>query len=203
VAKVEIDGRLLDAVERVLTEGGLAGFTLSAVADEAGVSRVTLHRWGVTLDDLIVAMVVRVIDDMRRALWPVLTGPGDAASRLRAAFETLCHTCEQNAGVMAAMYGVPARPVPGRHGRTTSLEFIEPFERLLRDGVLDGSLRSTDPRRDATLSVNAAIWAYLQMRRAHRWPRDETTARVVALVTAGLVVEAPTPPSAATATAGP
>lgn len=163
---------------------------------------MTLHRHGATVDDMLVAVLVRVTDELRGALWPVLTGPGAAASRLRTAFETLCRTCEQNAGVMAAMYGVPARPVPGRPGRTTSLEFIEPFERLLRDGVLDGSLRSADSRRDATLAVNAAIWAYLQMRRAHRWAREEASARVVALVTGGLVVGAPVPPSAAGVIAG-
>jgi AcrR family transcriptional regulator len=201
VARVELDDRVLDAVERVLTRSGIAGLTVSAVAEEANVSRVTLHRRGATVDDLLVAVIVRVIDDWRGSLWPVLTGPGDAASRLRTAFETLCAVCERNAGVMAAMYGVPARPLPGRPGRTTSLEGIEPFERLLRDGVVDGSLRSADPRRDATLAVNAAIWAYLHMRRAHRWPREEVSARVVALVTADFVATAPAPTSTLGSTA--
>lgn len=192
MGKVEYDERVLDAVERLLTRTGLPGLTLSAVAEEANVSRVTLHRWGATLDHLLVAVIVRVVEEARGSLWPVLTGPGDAASRLREAFETLCAVCERNAGVMSAMYGVPPRPLPGRPGRTTSLELIDPFERLLRDGVLDGSLRSADPTRDATLVVNTAIWAYLHMRRAHRWPRDEVAARVVALVMADLVAE-PTP----------
>jgi AcrR family transcriptional regulator len=197
VPKVEFDDRVLGAVERVLTRTGMTGLTLSAVAEEANVSRVTLHRWGATIDDLLVAVIVRVVEDARGSLWPVLTGPGDAASRLREGFETLCAVCERNAGVMGAMYGVPPRPLPGRPGRTTSLELIEPFERLLRDGVLDGSLRSADPTRDATLVVNTAIWAYLHMRRAHRWPRAEVSARVVGLVMADLVAGAPTPSTAA------
>ena len=56
---------------------------------------------------------------------------------------------------MAAVYGSPARALPDQPGRTTSIEFIEPFERLLRDGRIDGTLESDDPLPDATLLANA------------------------------------------------
>ena len=73
---------------------------------------------------------------------------------LATALTVLCAVVERHAGVMAAFYRKPPRPLPtdpGRPERTTSIEFIEPFERLLTDGTIDGSLASTDPKHDATL----------------------------------------------------
>jgi AcrR family transcriptional regulator len=192
----EIDDRVLDAVARVLDRDGLGGLSITAIAEEAGLSRVTLHRRGARVDDYLIAVLGRASDDLRTSLWPVLTGPGPALARLDAALRVLCDVCERHAGVMMAMYGVPARPLPGRPGRTTSLEFIEPFERLLRDGTLDGTAPSDDPLADATLVANAVAWTYLHMRHAHRWDPATATERVVRLGLAHLAVEGAGPSSA-------
>jgi AcrR family transcriptional regulator len=184
-----IDDRVLDAVARLLTRGGLAAATMTAIADEAGTSRVTLHRRGLSIDDYVVAALGRASDELRAELWPVLTGPGDAATRLTTALTVLCAVVERHAGVMAAFYRKPPRPLPtdpGRPERTTSIEFIEPFERLLTDGTIDGSLASTDPKHDATLVANAVCWTYLHMREAHRWPGPATAEQIVAMATAHL-----------------
>ncbi len=182
-----IDDHVLDAVARILDRAGPAGLTISAIAEEAGVSRVTLHRRGARLDDYMIAVLGRVSDDLRASLWPAMTGTGRAAERLADALRTLCKVCERHAGVMSAMYGHPARPLPGRPGRTTSFEFIEPFERLLRDGNVDGSLNSADPLPDATLTANMVCWTYLHMRQAHRWDPETAVSRVVAAAVAQLL----------------
>lgn len=185
-----VDDSVLDAVARILERDGLRGLSISAVADEAQLSRVTLHRRGASLEDLVVAVLARASDDLRASLWPALTGPGNAAARLSTALRLLCEVAERHAGVLCALYTVPARPIPGTPDRTTSFEFIEPFERLLLDGALDGSLRVSDARADATLVANAVCWTYLHMRRAHGWAPEEATERVLALASAHVVVEA-------------
>jgi AcrR family transcriptional regulator len=177
---------VLDAVARILERDGLRGLSMSAVAEEADVSRVTLHRRGASMDDYVVAVLARASDDLRASLWPAITGPGDAATRLHVALHVLCDVTERHAGVLAALYAAPALPIPDRPGRTTSFEFIEPFERLLVDGAVDGSLRVDEARGDATLVANAVCWTYLHMRRAHRWAREETARRVIALATSSL-----------------
>jgi len=182
----DIDDDVLDAVARILDRHGVAGLNISAVAAEAGVSRVTLHRRGATLDDYLVAVLGRVSDDLRASLWPAMTGTGSAAERLAAALRTLCEVCERHAGVMSAMFGHPPRPLPDRPGRTTSFEFIEPFERLLRDGNVDGSLHSAEPLPDATLTANMVCWSYLHMRQAHRWDAETAAGHVVPAAVAHL-----------------
>jgi AcrR family transcriptional regulator len=185
-----IDDTLLDAAARLLERAGVRALSISAIAEEAGISRVTLHRRGISVDDVVVAVLARASDELRDALWPVITSSGDAAARLHAALRTLCDIAERHDAVLTAFYGEPARPIPNRPDRTTSLEFIEPFERLMRDGQLDHSLHVSDPAADATLVANAVCWTYLHMRRAHRWPRNTATDHVIALATAHLTTGA-------------
>jgi AcrR family transcriptional regulator len=180
------DQRVLDAVARILRSKGLAGLNLSSLAEEAGVSRVTLHRRGFGLDQYVVAVVRRASEDLRTELWDVLTAPDDAATRLTRALHVLCQVFERHAGVLAAVFRTPAWPVPDDPDRTTSFEFIEPFERLVLDGVADGTLRSDDPRSDALLVANTVAWTYLHMRHAHRWSETEAATRLVDLATARL-----------------
>nr|MDT0660028.1 hypothetical protein [Micromonospora sp. DSM 115978] len=181
-----VNDDVLDAVARILERDGLRGLTISAVAEEATVSRVTLHRRGVTVDDLIIAVLARASDDLRASLWPALTASGDAASRLRTGLSALCAVAERHGAVLTAFYAEPARPIPDRPGRTTSFEFIELFERLLRDGDLDGSLRVEDPAAQAALVANSVCWTYLHMMRAHGWTSRATADLVIDLATAHL-----------------
>ncbi len=183
-------GVLLDAVVRILGRDGIRGLSLSAVADEAGVSRVTLHRHGTTVDQLVVAVLARASDDLRATLWPVLLGSGDAACRLREGLRALCAVADRHAAVLTAFYGQPPRPIPDNPGRTTSFEFIELFERLLRDGESDGSLTVDNAATQAALVANAVCWTYLHMRRAHGWPPGTTADVVVDLATSHLTPRA-------------
>lgn len=176
---------MLDAVGRLLDRRGVAGLSLSAIAAEAGISRVTLHRRGATVERLVIAVVGRVSDELREALWPVLTASGPAVDRLEQALLRLCRVAEDHAGVLSAIYRLPVRALPDRPERTTSLEFVEPFQRLLEDGRQDGTLHSDDPAPEAALLANAVVWSYLHMRQAHDWPPEEAAGRVIAMAMAG------------------
>ena len=184
-APAPIESTLVDAAAEVLDVAGVGGLTISAIAEAAGVSRVTLHRRGASVDDYVVAVLARASDDLRASLWPILTSSAPAAERLDAALMELCSTCERHSGVMTAMFGLPARKLPGQPGRTTSLEFVEPFAKLLADGRADGSLVTDEPLRDATLIANAVAWTYLHMRRAHGWNELVSARQVVSMATAG------------------
>lgn len=185
------DADVLEAVAAILDRDGLAGLSLSAIATEAGVSRVTLHRRGSSVEDCVVELLARVASELRDALWPAMTGAGSGHDRLRAALEALCLIAERRGGVMRSLYGVPGQPIDDT-GRTTATVFAEPFERIVRDGCLDGSLHTDDPAMSARLVLNVVGWTYIHMRRAHGWTIDQATAQVIDLAL-GHVAPAPDP----------
>lgn len=166
------DPAVLDAVAALLGRGGVGGLTLSAIADEAQVSRVTLHRRGSKIGPLIGAVVARASTDLRQALWGPLTSTAPASERLVEAVDATLQVFEAHSGVLSALFHVPDDRIPGAEARKSGLDFIEPFERIIRDGVADSTLHSEDPERDAHLIVNAVTWSYLHLRRAMGWPED-------------------------------
>lgn len=145
---------------------------MDRIAAEAGVSRVTLHRRGVTKDGLLAGLAEAATDAYRRALWPALTGPGSAAERLRLALEALCGSAEEH---MALLVAVRARSDAIFHREDepealTRSVFTEPLEKLLREGAADGSLREVDALETATVLFNMVGWTYIHLRTEHGWP---------------------------------
>jgi len=179
---------LLDGGRAALRRHGWAGATLERIARAAGRSRVTLHRRGVTKDAILDALVARAVSAYRDALWPALTAPGSAAERMEAALVALCECAEEWLDVLLALQ---ARSDAVFHedaeGETlTRTAFTEPFERLLRDGAADGTLRARDPEETATVLFNLAGWTYVHLRTGHRWAPERARRATVDLALHGL-----------------
>jgi hypothetical protein len=88
---------------------------------------------------------------------------------------------------------------PGPQALTVDA-FAGPFERLLRDGVVDGSLREVDPAVAATVLFNSAGWGYIHLRASHHWPPEQARAAVTDLVLGACFPAEPCPTAT---TAGP
>jgi AcrR family transcriptional regulator len=192
VMKRAPDPGLLEAARTTFARHGYAGATLERIASEAGVSRVTLHRRGVTKEGLLAELVARATDDYRGLMWPALTGEGTGAERLVQALDALCDAAEQH---MSLLLALRARSDGVFHRRDqeealTRSVFTEPIERLLRDGIADGSLRAVDPLETATVLFNLVGWTYIHMRAGHGWSPDRTRAAVLDPVLHGLLVPA-------------
>lgn len=172
------DGRLRQAAVAVLARVGWAGLTMEAVAEEAGLSRVTVWRLGATKESLVAALLAELEDDYRRALWPALTAPGVARERLVLAMRGLFDVAESHLPLLLASDQVFHQP------STSGLNFNEPFARIFRDGLEDGSLLPPggDPDQAADLLFNTVCWAYVHLRGRHRWDRDELCSRLTDLV---------------------
>jgi AcrR family transcriptional regulator len=76
---------VLDGAHRAIERWGWREATLERIATEAGVSRMTLHRHGITRDGLLGALSERLEDAYRSAMWPALTAPGSGRERLEQA----------------------------------------------------------------------------------------------------------------------
>ena len=193
----ELDDALLAAGRRAVERHGVARATLERIAEEAGLSRVTLYRRGVTREAVLSALAGGIFDDHRRALWPALTARGTGAERLRRALAALCDVGEENLGVLLALgervgAGLGEPPAAGESAARQA--FAEPLERLLRDGAADGSLRETDPRETATALLNLTTWTYVHLRAGSRWSARRARRATLELAVRGVAATAEAAP---------
>jgi AcrR family transcriptional regulator len=179
-----VDDALLEATIGVLAEHGWDGLSLERIAGRAGMSRVTLWRQGVTRDGLVDALLERLTDDYRRALWPILTAPESGRERLEQALRALCEVADRHLQLLLASDTAfhqaqrRAQPRPS---------FVEPLIRLLQDGVTDGSLREPESYEDrANALFNTVCWAYVHLRGRHRWSAARAASHVLDLVVNGV-----------------
>jgi AcrR family transcriptional regulator len=185
----EVPPHIVDAARHVLAQDGVAAATLERISSAAGISRMTLHRRGLSKDHILRALSERLEIEYRDAMWPALVAPGTGAERLRLALEGLCEVSERNLALLEAM-SAPARGAiyhdPGPEGMTRAV-FVEPLERLLRDGAADGSLGAVDQRETATVLFNVVGHSYRHLRTGHGWKPARARDGVMGLVLAGLL----------------
>lgn len=183
-----LDSTLVDAAAVAIQRWGLTGLTLDRVAETAGISRATLYRRQVRCEDLVSALMDAASHEYSMTLLGAVTRPGTAAQRLRQALNGLCEVAEQRLHLLAGMFvqGSELFHTRGREALVIDV-FAQPIERLLRDGVIDGSLRTADPVRTATVIFNMTGWTYVHLRVAHDWPPETARDTVVDLIAAGLI----------------
>ena len=182
-----IDRTLIDATATAITRWGLNEVTLERIAAEAGVSRATMYRRGFTRDELVSALTLEASDAYRRAILPALARPGTARERLHSALEALCDTADDHLHLLAGMFLAHGEVFhqPGPDALVVDV-FAEPFERLLRDGAADGTLRGVSPEITATVLFNLVGWGYIHLRAAHHWKPGPTRDAIIDLVITGL-----------------
>ena len=183
-----IDAALLEAGRRALRRHGWQGLTAERIAEEAGISRVTLHRRGIRKQDILDALTEKAVEAYRAALWPALTGAGTGGERLEQALRALCDSAEDNLELLVALRSqtdaIFHEPDAGE--AMTRSVFTEPLERLLRDGIADGSLRKVDPVETATVLFNLVGWTYVHLRTGHRWMPEHARERTVEIALHGV-----------------
>jgi AcrR family transcriptional regulator len=193
IAESVSQAEFLAAARRAFSSHGYAGATAERIAEEAGVSRVTLHRRGITKDGLLAELVAQATEDYRRALWPALTAEGSGAERLTQALEAHCAVAEEHIGLLVALRA-QADGVFHEDSEEEALTrsvFSEPLERLLRDGAADGSLRVADPEEMATVLFNLVGWTYIHLRTGHCWPPARAARATLEPTLHGLLIGSP------------
>jgi AcrR family transcriptional regulator len=181
-----VDDAVLRAASSVVAEHGWQALTLERVADAAGISRVTLHRRGVTRAALVDGITAAAVQEYRRALWPAVTGPGTGAERLLMAVEALCGLAEQARLLLGGLDHAadPVFHLDAPAGPTRAV-FLAPLERILTDGQSDGSLRVDDDVSElATFVFNVVPRTYVHLRIGHAWEPQRITSRLTAFVLA-------------------
>jgi AcrR family transcriptional regulator len=186
---VELDTTLLDGARRTIERYGWQGATLQRLAEESGVSRMTLHRRGVSRELLLAALAEQLEGEYREALWPALTAPGNALERLELALASLCKIADRNLELLDALDHAERDVVfhERRRPALTKQVFTEPVRRLLADGQADGSLAVEDPEETATVLFNLVGHTYRHLRSGHGWSAKRAREAVLGLALHGVV----------------
>ena len=185
----EVPPHIVDAARHVLAQDGLAAATLERISAEAGVSRMTLHRRGLSKPQIIRAIADRLEADYRVAMWPALVARGTGRERLRDALERLCDVTERNLALLAALPDTSRDEIYHEAGpeALTRAVFVEPLQRLLLDGAADGSLAEVDAEETATVLFNVVGHTYAHLRAGHRWSPERARAGVISVAIDGVV----------------
>jgi AcrR family transcriptional regulator len=183
-----IDQGVLEGAQRAFVGWGWLQASLERIAAEAGVSRMTLHRHGITREGLLGALSERLEDAYRSAMWPALTAPGSGRERLEQALAGYCDAVEANLELLAALADADHNAIfhEGGPRGLTRPAFTEPIRRLLQDGAADGSLASEDPEETATLLLNLVSWTYRHLRRGHGWDAERARDGVLRIALDGV-----------------
>src|ERR687887_1902070 len=183
-----LDENVLEGAHRAIERWGWQQATLERIAAEAGVSRMTLPRRGITREGLLAALAERLETAYRSAMWPALTARGSGRERLEAALAGYCQAVEANLEVLAALAEADHNAIfhEGGPRGLSRPGFTEPIRRLLEDGVADGSLVADDPEESATLLLNLVGWTYRHLRRGHGWSAKRARAGVLRIALDGV-----------------
>jgi AcrR family transcriptional regulator len=181
--------RVVEGARRAIETGGWQAATLTRIAEEAGLSRMTLHRRGLGREEIFALLARDYEDAFRAALWPAVTGRGTGAERLEATLVAVCEVTEDHLAFLAALdEESDKRFFHESDGEVRSREgYINPIERLLDDGIADGSIRPVDVEETATVLVNAVDRTYRHLRRAHDWDPVRSGQVLIELVLHGLL----------------
>ena len=184
------DERLLAAAARVLQDAGWEGLTIEAVAEAAGLSRVTAWRLGASREALIASLLSQLVQDYRQAMWPAIVGTGTARERLDRAIGALFDVIDAHLPLLLASDTVFHRAT------ATKINFNEPFTRLFEDGRIDRSVAAIadDPAEAADLLFNTACWPYVHLRGRHHWTPARARKRLRGLL--GRSLDPPSPSQA-------
>ena len=184
----DVDPRLVEAAHRAIERHGWRDATLERIANEAGVSRMTLHRHHVSRETVLRALAERLERQHRETMLEVLAGPGSARERLGRAMEAECDLAEQNLHLTDALGSAARDAIYHEDGlpALTRPSFTAPYRRLLVDGAADGSLRATDPDEMATLLINLVTHTYGHLRRGHSWEPERARRAVCATALQGV-----------------
>lgn len=187
------DEVLVEGALRAVARHGWRETTLERIAQECGVSRVTLHRHGISKEGVFRLFVARYERAYRDAMWPVLTAQGDGRTRLALALGALCDVEEQHLDLMGALdEDANARlfhEEPSGEALSRS-EFTGPLVRLLEEGMADRSIRPLDADETATVLMNVVGRTYRHLRVHHRWGVERSRATVLDVLERGWALPA-------------
>jgi TetR/AcrR family transcriptional regulator len=153
----KLASRLYDAAE-LIAERGLDGTKIDDIAEVTGIPKATIYYHLDGKNGVLEFLLTDMLDLVSGAVGVAVSGPEDARTRLEAAVVAQLRVMLEHPFLCRALVGDL-----GRATRLPELAvaihtaFWEPIERLLAEGVADGSLRQVADPSAAAMSIFGAV----------------------------------------------
>ncbi len=142
-----------EAALRVISRHGLAGATMQAIADEAGIAKGTIYLYFRNREALVEQTAEVAFAQLAEQLRPALDGPGKVEERVCAYVTTklaFAHENREFFRVYLALCDAEPEVAMGKrrlHRRRQYTEHLGRVAALLREGMRSGEVRKQDPDR--------------------------------------------------------
>jgi len=158
----------VDAAERLFLRLDFAAVNMSAVAEEAGISRPTLYKYFPSLDELALAVEMRAMDELYQVEERWLDIEGRAIERIEGLLRELAGLALESpahlrfSGLFDHHYrsGYSSRAMAESYG--DFLGRFDRIERLVAEGMADGSLRHDLEAHRTAYAIGNAYLSLLQ-----------------------------------------
>lgn len=170
-SEAERDSRreaIVDGAERLFLRMDFPAVNMSSIAEEAGISRPTLYKYFPSLDDLALAVEMRAMDELYRVEERWLEGEGSAIERVEGLLRELARLALERpahlrfSGLFDHHYraGYSSKAMAESYG--DFLGRFDRIERLMAEGVADGTLRPDLEAHRTAYAIGNAFLALLQ-----------------------------------------
>ena len=157
---------IVRAAAAAFGEVGYRTATLDAVAERAGLSKVTLYRYVSSKEELLSLVVERIIAEFQRGLRGIIAERRPADETLRRIVHYQVTLLAEHLTFLTVFFseesGLPA-PMAARATRAKR-EYDQAIERVVREGVEAGLLRDLPPRLVVFGLLGMCNWL-------HKWYR--------------------------------
>ena len=147
--------RILQAVRQVVGEVGFRGAQIAMVAEAAGVATGTVYRYFPSKGELFAEALALNAQHEVHVVAAAAEVDGKASSRLADALRVFAERAVRARRLAWAMLAEPAEPEVDAARLVYRRAFAEVFEKLIRDGMLQGDF----PAQDAAASAACVMGA--------------------------------------------
>jgi AcrR family transcriptional regulator len=180
---IDLD-ELLDAVERLFHEGGLAAVSIERAATELGVSRATLYRTVPTKEQLLSLLFKRMTDEVSAAALEATKPDGRTArERLYALIRVQFEAAIEMREYMFVFFGGGfLAPEAYAEWRVWAREFEQIWVSAVRAAADEDAITVSDPKIATRLVLGMILWVSRWYRPGMDVDADRLTSEAIGLL---------------------
>lgn len=151
---------ILRAAARIFAERGYHTTSVAEVAEALGVSKPFLYYYLKNKEDILFACSAMATEQLQAVLEEVRSTPGTAWEKLRLLFRGYARVMSTDFGICLIRSTTPGSLPPGLRDRLYAgrRRLNREVERLVAEGIADGSIRSVHPRMASFALFGAFNW---------------------------------------------